>query len=268
MRVAGKGNPCLFLHGGPGNTSHYFEALPAAKLIEQKMKMVYFDQRGGGRSSSARDSNYSMKRMEKDIEELRTFLKIKKWSVIAHSFGGLIMTAYAKDYPATIRSLVYAHCTIDLESASQSHINNGLKLLREVGDTFSQNKQLAPFDQLMQVHGELALKGIEYKIMFRSQHQKDIDDSLIKEATPHFNQDFSHRVWTLKDYRFNYTSYTKDILCPVLVIAGTKDYAVGPGSYKSWRFKNMKVVLYNGGHDSFQEEPLWFVGKVLPFLEN
>ncbi len=47
--------------------------------------------------------------MGMDIEELRNFLKIKKWSVMAHSFGGLIMTAYAKDYPEKIQSLVYVN---------------------------------------------------------------------------------------------------------------------------------------------------------------
>jgi proline iminopeptidase len=78
LHTAGNGDPCLFIHGGPGNTSNYFEALPAAKLLEQHLRMIYYDQRGGGRSASAKDSNYSMKRMEQDIEEIRNFLKIKE----------------------------------------------------------------------------------------------------------------------------------------------------------------------------------------------
>lgn len=79
VHIAGKGKPCLFIHGGPGLTSYIFEVTPAAKLIEQKLHMIYFDQRGSGRSSSALNADYSMHRMEKDIEELRTFLKINKW---------------------------------------------------------------------------------------------------------------------------------------------------------------------------------------------
>ena len=92
LRTAGTGEPCLFIHGGPGNTSHYFEPLPAAKILEKQLRMIYYDQRGGGRSASAKDSNYSIKRMEQDIEEIRNFLQIKKWSIIGHSFGGVIMT--------------------------------------------------------------------------------------------------------------------------------------------------------------------------------
>jgi proline iminopeptidase len=268
VRTAGKGNPCVFLHGGPGLTSYYFEALPAARLIEQKVHMIYFDQRGGGRSSSAKDSNYSVKRMEKDIDELRIFLKIKKWSVMGHSFGGLVMTAYAKDYPENIQSLVYVHCTIHLDPSLQSHIENGVRLLKELGDTIQVNGQLSRFGQLMQVDNEMSKKAIYYKIMFRSQREKDIDDSLTDAATPHFNQDFAHRVWTLKDYWIDYTPFTKDIRSPVLVITGTEDYAVGPESYKSWQFKNMKIALYNGAHFSFLEEPAWFADTVLQFLNN
>jgi proline iminopeptidase len=45
-------------------------------------------------------------------------------------------------------------------------------------------------------------------------------------------------------------------------------YAIGPDSYKSWQFKNMQVVFYDGGHVSFQEEPNWFADTVLQFLKN
>ncbi|HEY4289992.1 MAG TPA: alpha/beta hydrolase [Puia sp.] len=266
VHTAGKGKPCLFVHGGPGLTSYIFEVTPAAKMIEQKIHMVYFDQRGSGRSSSANDSNYSMKRMERDIEELRTFLKIERWSVMGHSFAGLIVTAYARDYPEKIDALVYVHCTLNMQLTLQSHIENGTRLLQEAGDSYQPDLKKSKFGQMMDVHEELAKKGIEYRIMFRSQRQKDIEDSLIGAATPHFNQDFNHHARTLKDYAIDYGVYTKDIHNRVLIINGTKDYAVGPDSYRSWQFKNSTVVLYDGAHTSYQEEPKWFVNTVLPFL--
>jgi proline iminopeptidase len=268
LRTAGKGIPVLFLHGGPGNTSHYFEGLPIAKLMEQHVRMIYFDQRGGGRSASAPDSNYSMKRMELDIEEIRKFLQIEKWSVIGHSFGGLIMTAYARDYPIYIRSLVYLHCTLDLKSALLSHISNGIRLLKESGVNYQPDKSLPLFNQMMNVHAELAEHGIEYKIMFRSQREKDIEDSLINSATPRFNQDFQRFVWHMKDYSTDYSSYTYYIDCPVLIITGKKDYAVGPDTYLAWHFKNSRVLFYEAAHVSFQEEPQWFASHVLDFLKK
>jgi proline iminopeptidase len=266
VRAAGKGNPCLFIHGGPGLTSYIFEATPAAKLVEQKVHMIYFDQRGSGRSTSAKNGDYSIKRMEHDIEEIRAYFKIKKWSVMGHSFGGFIMTAYAKDHPKEVKSLVYVHCGTDTKSVLESHISNGTRLLREVGGNFKPNPDSSKFKQMMAVHEELEKKGIEYKIMFRSQHEKNVEDSLIRKTTPNFNQDFQHHVWTMKDYLIDYAIYTKDIHCPVLIITGTKDYAVGPNAYKAWHFPNKKIVFYNGAHTSYQEEPQWFAKTVLGFL--
>lgn len=268
LRTAGKGYPCLFIHGGPGNTSHYFEPLPAAKMLEQKLMMIYYDGRGGGRSGSSPDSNYTIKRMELDIEEIRHFLNIKKWSVIGHSFGGVIMTAYAKDYPENIESLVYVHCSLNMNEVLHSHIENGTRLLKEVGVQYTPPKDLPLFNQMMAVHTEMAKHGIEYKIMFRSAAEKNTEDSLIESATPHFNQDFQRFVWKMKDYQMDYAVYTKDILCPVLIITGKKDYAVGPDTYKSWHFKNSRVVFYDYAHVSFQEEPRWFATQVLSFLKS
>jgi proline iminopeptidase len=268
LRTAGKGYPCLFIHGGPGNTSHYFEPLPAAKILEQQVRMIYYDQRGGGRSASAKDSNYSIKRMEQDIEEIRIFLKIKKWSIIGHSFGGLIMTAYAKDYPEYIHSLVYLHCSLYLNSVLHSHIDNGIRLLKEAGINYEPDRKLPLFNQMMNVHTEMAKQGIEYKIMFRSEHEKNVEDSLIGSATPHFNQDFQRFVWKMNDYQIDYAIYTKDILCPILIITGKKDYAVGPDTYRSWHFKNSQVIYYDYAHVSFQEDPTWFADHVLSFLRS
>jgi proline iminopeptidase len=268
VHTAGTGKPCLFIHGGPGLTSYIFEATPAAKTIERQMHMIYFDQRGSGRSSSAADSDYSIKRMEEDIEELRAWLKIYRWSVMAHSFGGMIMTPYARDYPKRINVLIYVHCGLDAVSTLHSHIYYGSKLLAGIGDTIHPDTKMPLFNQMMNVHAELAKKGIEYKIMFRSQRQKNIEDSLINRSTPHFNQDFQHRVWTLKDYSIDYARYTPDISCPVLVIAGTKDYAVGPDAYKQWHFRDRTLALYQGAHTSYQEEPEWFTRQILAFMKK
>src|SRR4051812_32919663 len=52
FKLAGKadGPVVVYLHGGPGYNSHTFEKAVGA-LLEQKLKMIYLDQRGCGRSS-------------------------------------------------------------------------------------------------------------------------------------------------------------------------------------------------------------------------
>src|SRR5919112_61870 len=52
-RVGGRADttvpPVVFLHGGPGQGSEHFDAL-AGPAMERELRMVYFDQRGSGKS--------------------------------------------------------------------------------------------------------------------------------------------------------------------------------------------------------------------------
>jgi proline iminopeptidase len=129
VRVAGKGKPCVFVHGGPGSSSYYYEAMQGAPLIEQKLQMIYFDQRGCGRSDSALNGDYSLNRVIKDIEELKTALGYKKWAVMGHSFGGILITNYAHAYPQSVTALLLVHCTLNMQSSMSSHLEFGLKEL-------------------------------------------------------------------------------------------------------------------------------------------
>jgi proline iminopeptidase len=44
VHISGKGAPVLFLHGGPGSNSGYFEHT-GGNIFEQDVQMVYLDQR-------------------------------------------------------------------------------------------------------------------------------------------------------------------------------------------------------------------------------
>jgi proline iminopeptidase len=58
------------------------------------------------------------------------------------------------------------------------------------------------------------------------------------------------------------------ITCPVLVMTGDQDYAIGPDHYKTFHFPKQTVVHYIGGHAPFQEEPQWYAEKILSFLAS
>jgi proline iminopeptidase len=186
---------------------------------------------------------------------------------MGHSFGGIIMTAYAHDYLAHITKMMYVHCTLNMTASLDSHIQNGTMLLKQAGVDYRVDTTLSKFDQMIKVHGELAKQKIEYEIMFRSQKEMDREDSLIDATKPRIIQAFNHFAFKSPEYMKDFAPYTPQITCPVLIIAGTKDYAVGPEAYKSWDFKHKKVVLYNGAHTSYQEEPEWFARVVLGFVK-
>lgn len=265
VRIAGEGRPCVFVHGGPGSTAYYFEQMQAAPLIEQKLKMVYFDQRGAGRSASAPNGDYSLGRMIRDIEELKTALGYKQWEVMGHSFAGILITNYARQYPASVSSLMLINVTVNMTSSMNSHLEFGLKTLG-VADQREYRDTTKPLMQRVSiVHNGLTEKNLWYKLMFRNAYEKKYSDS-ITLSVGNFNWEFGQKVWDHKEYFADFAPLTAAIKCPVLAIVGDQDYAIGTEHYRSFRFPRAKVVHYIGGHAPFQEEPQWFAEKILDFI--
>jgi proline iminopeptidase len=105
-KTFGKGEPLLIINGGPGMNSNGFEDM--AKILGQSQKTILYDQRGTGKSKLSKidSKTISMKIMADDIESLRKHLKIKKWNILGHSFGGMLASYYATLYPSSINKLV------------------------------------------------------------------------------------------------------------------------------------------------------------------
>ncbi len=267
VRVAGEGTPCLFVHGGPGSTSYYFEAFPGATMIEKKMKMIYYDQRGSGRSDSAMNRDYSLSRMTRDMEEIREFLGIKKWAVMGHSFAGILMTNYAIAHPGRISKMMYIHCTMDMQASMSSHIESGIMLMNITDPAPYRDTTKPLMDRVGMIHNLLSEKDSWYKLMFRNEYEKKINDS-VTFAAGKFNRDFASNCWGVQDYWKDFTPLTAKIKCPVLVMTGDRDYAIGVDHYKRFMFPHQQTVHYIGGHAPFQEEPQWFAEKIIAFITN
>jgi proline iminopeptidase len=105
-KTFGKGEPLLIINGGPGMNSNGFEDM--AKALAESQQTIIYDQRGTGKSKllTLNSKTISMKLMADDIESLRKHLKIKKWNILGHSFGGMLASYYATVYPNSINKIV------------------------------------------------------------------------------------------------------------------------------------------------------------------
>lgn len=105
-KIFGKGEPLLIINGGPGMNSNGFESM--AKTLGESQETIIYDQRGTGKSKlkELNSNTISMKIMADDMEALRKHLKIKKWNILGHSFGGMLASYYATVYPNSINKLV------------------------------------------------------------------------------------------------------------------------------------------------------------------
>ena len=92
------GRPALYLHGGPGagcspGQRRYFDP--------EAYRVVLFDQRGSGRSrplGSAPDADLSANttaHLIDDMEALRRFHGVERWTILGMSWGTTLGLAYA-----------------------------------------------------------------------------------------------------------------------------------------------------------------------------
>lgn len=103
VRRIGSGPPVVVLHGGPG--AHHDYLLPGFDALADGRELIYYDQRGGGRSAVPRDVPAGWTEHVSDLEALREAWGIERLTIAGYSWGGLLAMLYALDYPATVARL-------------------------------------------------------------------------------------------------------------------------------------------------------------------
>lgn len=99
----GAGSPVVVIHGGPGMDHN--SLAPDLVRLEQRHRVIYYDQRGGGRSTLA--SELEIAQHVEDLEALRQQLGLERMTLLAHSFGPAIAALYAIRYPDRVDRMVF-----------------------------------------------------------------------------------------------------------------------------------------------------------------
>lgn len=102
-RRVGTGPLVLVLHGGPG--AHHDYLLPQYDRLATGRELLYYDQRGGGRSPVAREVPVGWREQVADLEALRAHLGIERVSLCGYSWGGLLAVLYLLEHPDKVERL-------------------------------------------------------------------------------------------------------------------------------------------------------------------
>ncbi|MFL5402502.1 MAG: alpha/beta fold hydrolase [Gemmatimonadales bacterium] len=102
-RRIGSGPPVVVLHGGPG--AHHDYLLPGFDALARGRELIYYDQRGGGRSPVSRDTPVGWREHVADLEELRRQWGLERLTLAGYSWGGLLALLYATEFPGQVARL-------------------------------------------------------------------------------------------------------------------------------------------------------------------
>ena len=98
------GKPVIFLHGGPGGG---IEPIYRQYFNPEKWRIIIFDQRGCGKSTPSSELIHNTTwDLVSDIEKIREYLDIKKWTVFGGSWGSTLSLSYAVTHPDKCSELI------------------------------------------------------------------------------------------------------------------------------------------------------------------
>ncbi|MCI0556017.1 MAG: alpha/beta hydrolase, partial [Anaerolineae bacterium] len=98
------------VHGGPGAGMNAF--LPDLEPLAQSHTVIFYDQRGGGRSELPADtSRLDARFFVEDLDAVRHHFGLSRMKIVAHSFGAVLVARYIQSYPKRVERSVFMGAT-------------------------------------------------------------------------------------------------------------------------------------------------------------
>lgn len=303
VRGTDKANPyLLILHGGPGFSCHMFYGWGAS--LEQKLNVVYLDQRGCGESQHLQFANplaptpqeardYTFPNLIKDIEGVRDFLKVNTWYVLGHSWGGMLGIEYVAAHPEHVAGFIIMDGLVS-QPLTQDAILDRLQARYEQKRIGSDPAQKASAESQLQnitmlrltPPGPTRLEGV-YQYLFAlmnelyyarpqeaiprgQQNLQEVTDkyhvslSLMAAIEPQSALMLTERYATRDD-----RSLLAKITPPTLIINGKQDGLITPALAELTHvgISKSKLLLYDDcGHFPFVEQPQKTTQAILTFI--
>lgn len=137
-RDIGRGQPIIVLHGGPGFGHNYL--LPDMDRLADAFRLIYYDQRGRGRSTlTVRPEEISIQSEMNDLEDICAYFGLEHIALMGHSWGGLLALEFALRHPERVSHLILmntapaSHADFMLfEQALDANAPEDMKTVREL----------------------------------------------------------------------------------------------------------------------------------------
>jgi proline iminopeptidase len=280
----GSGRPVLIVHGGPGMPTR--QAWTGLEPLAATYSFNYYDQRGSGRSTrpidtlSSQNMYQNMTELDRalglsaqiaDIERIRRILGEEKLIIVGHSWGGLLASLYAAEFPEHVEALVLVSPATMLvmpqpqgEQDLFASVRARLPESERAGyDAFM--KEYMDFNKLFE-NSEAGL--IAQQAKFGEYYRQAIVETLPEQSEPG-----GWMAWAMymgMGTRHDYRPALRKVSAPVLVIHGSDDLQTEAASrVYAEAFPNASFVTIPGaGHFSFEQQPEAFAEAVGKFLRR
>lgn len=263
----GEGKPVLIINGGPGLDSAGFETVAKAVAAEG-FQTILFDQRGTGRSPlpSLDNSTVSMDLMVADMESIRKKLQLKQWTILGHSFGGMLAAHYASQHPAQVEKLVFSSSgglDLDFIADIQPRINQKLSIKQQAEMKAYQLKQAAGDSSVATNEKRVNILAQAYVL---DQSKAHLIAARLKVVNMKLNQLVFADMTRIKfDHKQSFATFQQ----PVLVLQGDQDIISIDTAKKTHNsFPNSRLeIIKSCAHYGWLDQPEQYYRALFTFLK-
>ncbi len=262
-----KGSPILIINGGPGMNSNGF--VDIAQKLSDGHRTIIYDQRGTGKSMLATldTSTITMHLMVEDIEALRKHCGYEKWTVLGHSFGGLLAAYYATLHPERIDKVIFSSSggiNLDFMKYAGERIN--ARLTQQERDSLAYwTERIGQGDT--SYHARLQRgKFLAPAYVFDKKHVP-----IIAERLTQGNSAINGLVFAnLRAITFDCTEQLRYFQRPVLIIQGKNDIITVETAEYAHKVipRSQLVLLENCAHYGWLDKETEYLAAVRQFLRE
>jgi proline iminopeptidase len=268
--VEGKGDPIVYLQGGPGYSGIDLKQVADSFPNHQNI-LIDYEGTGLSQYREADTSWVTIDNIIANIEAVRTKLEIKKWIILGHSYGTHFGLYYAVKYPQHVsKLLLVAACGTNNEF--QKYFKTNIVNRFSYEDTIFINKIWSD-STLTAERKTTIIDSMFLKPYFYDKNKLGFYLATIpKEYLPTYYNDKFFRSYLAGSQfnNFNLDNQVKNLNIPILLLQGRQD-PIGDAIpvLLQQKLKNCKLEFINKcGHFVWVEKPKEFYEIARAFLKT
>lgn len=264
---SGDGPNVVLVHGLASNLAFWYTGIVLP--LRSQYRVTAYDLRGHGKSGVP-PTGYTHVHMADDLLALVDHLKLERFHLVGHSYGGLVSLSFALRHPKRLSSLTLADVPIDgLSSDWTSCWPELLNKLPEMATRISKDDpyaELQILEELARSQVRSQLKGVTPNSTFSPFGWGKGSKKTVKRWLQLLNdttarEDFRSRELSIRDFL--------KIETPTLVTYGIRSKWKSSGDILREHLPNSKIVYVEGaGHAHPWERPGDFLRGWLEFIAS
>ena len=258
----------VVLHGGPG--AHHDYLLPQMLALGDAYDLLFYDQRGGGRSKTDNRTPITWRTQVDDLDAIVGERRVDPLTIVGYSWGGLLAMLYAvRAFHGETRHVPTRLVLIDPAPVTRQY-------RREFEDEFSRRQGGA---RVAELRAELAGSGLRerdpdaYK---QRAFELSVAGYFADPAAAHDLTPFrvigrvQQSIWdSLGDFDLLAPGALETVTCPTLIVHGREDPIPLASSQAAARAVGAELVVIDGsGHVPYVEQPQALFAAVRDFLRR